>query len=948
MANRKISVEIVGDSRGLERTFKKAGDSARNFNISIRTLIKSAVVFRAVREGLDAIGSAVRGSISEFSEQQKVAAQTNAALKSTAGIANVTAKRVDKLATSIQRYSGIDDEAIKAGENLLLTFKNVRNEAGKGNKVFDRATKAAVDLSVAGFGSLDSTAKQLGKALNDPIKGMTALGRAGVTFSQGQKDTIKQLVETGRTLDAQKLILKEVTSQVGGSARAFGETIPGALARTSEAFKNMGGAIVGAVAPAVADVAQLIADALPKIERSVSDFVSRLKTAGSFSAKIDVVIETVGDLAAQLTKTVGNAVRSVDWDAVWAEARGIGDGLQARLEQVDFGFIGKEIGDALTQAVRVAIPAAKELAERINNAVRAIDFEELGKQLGPGLAAAVVTAFVTLSDPAFWIRNWDLALAVAAAVFRARILTVAAKIAAPFARIGTQMVGALFTVINRELPKIGPVIVGILARIPRLVARAFSPLTNLVKRVFGNLGKLAQFVVRVLGLQVAINAVVEFAKRVGKVFSDLGNAIDNALQRAWDTITRQAIRAALAIIDPFSRLPGVFGEKFRDAKEAMQQQLAGMAASAKDTAHAIQSSIDGIQGKEVTVTVTTKFATATRPQGPDIPNFDAGPGPVSGASKKAAVAAKAAAAAAKAAAEQVAAAERAAAEATAKARKAAAAAAKRAAAVAAKAAVQVRTAFEALLDSLDLNLDKAAATATFRDDLVVLRKMETAIKAQIKEEGKTIDLQRKLFEIRQQRADLLRQQKNAKQFEALGLTDTGEKHIASIGAIRNRASNLIDQLKQSGLDPAKIRAAVKRISAVFTKQFDGAGRDIRSAILTMFGEIAGALNDGAGALKGPLTKTSGLNTKKLVEGLGLTPQQIRELRRRHAGFNTAGLAIAGGAQPTGSFVGGGPIVVENHLTVEIDGQKVGSVVTKQQQKDKRRNPRQKRGPNRNR
>jgi phage-related protein len=77
-----------------------------------------------------------------------------------------------------------------------------------------------VDLSAAGFGSVDSAAKMLGKALNDPVKGMTALGRAGVTFTKGQQKQIKALVKSGDLLGAQKIILGEVRSQVGGAAAA--------------------------------------------------------------------------------------------------------------------------------------------------------------------------------------------------------------------------------------------------------------------------------------------------------------------------------------------------------------------------------------------------------------------------------------------------------------------------------------------------------------------------------------------------------------------------------------------------------------------------------------------------------------------------------------------------------------------------------------------------------
>ncbi|HUH10931.1 MAG TPA: hypothetical protein VLZ73_10310, partial [Brevundimonas sp.] len=114
----------------------------------------------------------------------------------------------------------MDDEAIQSGANLLLTFKNVKNEVGDGANIFDRATQSAADLSAAGFGDMSATSKQLGKALNDPIKGITALSRSGVTFTEQQKEQIKTLVASGKTLDAQKIILGEVESQVGGAAAA--------------------------------------------------------------------------------------------------------------------------------------------------------------------------------------------------------------------------------------------------------------------------------------------------------------------------------------------------------------------------------------------------------------------------------------------------------------------------------------------------------------------------------------------------------------------------------------------------------------------------------------------------------------------------------------------------------------------------------------------------------
>ena len=156
----------------------------------------------------------------EAREAQKVGAVTTQVIKATGGAAKVTAGQVGDLAGSISAKVGMDDEAIQSGANLLLTFKNVRNEVGKGSDIFNRATQASVDLSAAGFGSVESSSKMLGKALNDPLKGLSALGRAGVTFTKGQQEQIKKMVESGDVLGAQKKIMKEVESQVGGVAEA--------------------------------------------------------------------------------------------------------------------------------------------------------------------------------------------------------------------------------------------------------------------------------------------------------------------------------------------------------------------------------------------------------------------------------------------------------------------------------------------------------------------------------------------------------------------------------------------------------------------------------------------------------------------------------------------------------------------------------------------------------
>jgi len=128
--------------------------------------------------------------------------------------------RLVELANKTARQTGLDQNAIKETQAKLLTFKNLAKSADEIDGAFDRATKAAIDLAAAGFGEASSNAVQLGKALEDPIKGLTALTRSGVTFTEAEKDKIKTLVESGNVLEAQEMILAAIETQVGGTAEA--------------------------------------------------------------------------------------------------------------------------------------------------------------------------------------------------------------------------------------------------------------------------------------------------------------------------------------------------------------------------------------------------------------------------------------------------------------------------------------------------------------------------------------------------------------------------------------------------------------------------------------------------------------------------------------------------------------------------------------------------------
>lgn len=194
----------------------------------------------------------------EARESQKVGATTAQIIQQTGGAAKISADEIGRLAQSISNKTGVDDEAIQAGANLLLTFKNVRNEVGAGNDVFNRATAAAQDMAAAGFGDAESAAKMLGKALNDPIKGMSAMGRAGVTFSEQQKAQVAAYVKQGDLLAAQKIIMGEVESQVGGVAAASATAGEKFTTQVNNLKENIGTAFMPAIDAVMGKAGQFV------------------------------------------------------------------------------------------------------------------------------------------------------------------------------------------------------------------------------------------------------------------------------------------------------------------------------------------------------------------------------------------------------------------------------------------------------------------------------------------------------------------------------------------------------------------------------------------------------------------------------------------------------------------------------------------------------------------
>lgn len=177
----------------------------------------------AAGQALQFLGAQMVDSVKDAVNHQQVLSQTVQALKSTKDASGETASSIEALADKFSGLTDYGNDAVESGENLLLTF------TGIGKQVFPQATQALLDMSQAMGEDTKSAAIQLGKALNDPEQGLTALTRVGVTFSDSQKKAIASMVAAGNTAGAQKIMLQELEREFGGSAEAAGKTFGGQL-----------------------------------------------------------------------------------------------------------------------------------------------------------------------------------------------------------------------------------------------------------------------------------------------------------------------------------------------------------------------------------------------------------------------------------------------------------------------------------------------------------------------------------------------------------------------------------------------------------------------------------------------------------------------------------------------------------------------------------------------
>lgn len=291
-------LKIVGKRFGdIKRSMKDLQRETRVAEGFFKRLVTQGNAIRLALVGAFAAGIArVKGFgkelIDVYDVQAKADAQLKAAIISTNGAAGRSFEELKAQAGALQGTTLFGDEETEKAQALLLTFTNIRTD------VFDKTIPIAQDyataLANAGNGTADmkSAVTQLGKALNDPIKGINALSRSGVQFDDQQKEQIKTLVESGNTVKAQTIILSELEKQFGGSAAAAAKAGAGGLTQ----LENVIGDIKESAGELLINVINPFIPKLIEFGQKADVFVKNLKNTPKVikdNANVIVLLTTV-------------------------------------------------------------------------------------------------------------------------------------------------------------------------------------------------------------------------------------------------------------------------------------------------------------------------------------------------------------------------------------------------------------------------------------------------------------------------------------------------------------------------------------------------------------------------------------------------------------------------------------------------------------------------------
>jgi len=299
-----IDVPIVADTSGVQGLAQEFGgigsEAGANFNKGfasslsrIKDVALGGVLGSAITSLIPDIGAA--RELAKVQEQAE--AGVRAVLTATGKASQIAIDDVTAIATSFQKVTTFGDEATLQAQKVLLSFQNLANT----KEELTDLTSTTLDLAAAMGGDPVSAAQTLGRALEDPANASRVLRQANILLSEAEREHIKTLAESGRTLEAQELIIASVSERYGGFAEALAQTDSGQLTQVSNRFGDiqeqiglLANKLLVSLSPTIDSILTLVEDLMPlfaELAQSISPVIQSIATA--FQPLLSVILNLV-------------------------------------------------------------------------------------------------------------------------------------------------------------------------------------------------------------------------------------------------------------------------------------------------------------------------------------------------------------------------------------------------------------------------------------------------------------------------------------------------------------------------------------------------------------------------------------------------------------------------------------------------------------------------------
>lgn len=247
--NTRIGIEVKQKDAENRRQFRKLQNWARQTQ---KQLDRIGAFAKRIGLGL---GGVLTAAAALYAKQERAERKLRGALKHTNQEVDRLFKKYKKLASDIQSTTTFGDEDLLGAASTLTRLAQISEEQ------MPSILELTADWATFLDKDVNSAARDIGRVMADPVKNLTLMGRYGVQVTDGLKEQLRILQETGREEEARLMVMNLLHAKVGGLSRELANTNVGKWVQ----LKNLAG-----------DILEIVGERLLKQMRPVADFLTAL------------------------------------------------------------------------------------------------------------------------------------------------------------------------------------------------------------------------------------------------------------------------------------------------------------------------------------------------------------------------------------------------------------------------------------------------------------------------------------------------------------------------------------------------------------------------------------------------------------------------------------------------------------------------------------------------